>query len=347
MVSLSRKIVDTFSDNHYRVLRSTARYVLQAISASQFHKELRELNPSNKEQVKNYRLYLKQSGYVIINYRAFLYLSICNRASPGLSRRMNIYATRYGITSADVHNTLCSMVLFDYVIINHISTVTINDTILRPKLIRSVLESLTPDIERHCTRFVLKKMRFIINSYNIAYTDLVSEIMIKAIEAYYWSLLYSTGRSTLHVLNFIRRACTNHGLNLITYYTTGKRARLVKSSDSSFNLVVVSQNQLSIESTIMDGIVTEDNDLRFSVAQIIDNHESNPKALIMLKILMGHTHTPFVRWLKSNKGIRHGEGDKLIEKVGAHDYILLISEYLGLPLSKTKQLISTFKKQLR
>ena len=334
-VSLSEWVYRLFdTPDRLAVFKSSISYLLQEKDSRDFPNDVRKyINNRDHKNIKKFRMMLKRNWYYVMQCRSFFYL-VFRDISLGICPDIVEYGKAYNILWPDIINTKKAYILNDKNIVDHVGSGVLNSDIIYHDRILEPLQRILPDITLHCNRFVYKKMRFILNTYNMLNHDLVSELVMKAVEVYYWSILTSKNKSELHILNFIRRSCTNHGLNLIGYYTTCKRSRLIQRDNSQFDLVIVSRNQLhsmdvDIEQSIAPQYVDNVN-LRLAVNSVVNKYKCDPKISILIRLLMGHKDEVFTRWLRIQNVLSKGDNTTIIDEIPQKKYIKLALQYLGI-----------------
>lgn len=369
--SLTFVIKKTFSsDYQLEIFRESVKYLLHITNSSQFTAQMKKYTePSNSMKLTDFRLYLKRSGYTVLNCRAFFYMTVRNRNSPMLLKRVSIYAKSYGISYTDAVTMLDPAIMQDPEIVEKVESGTLDLDILYPKLLDMWFNKHQEALKKHCSRFVSRKLMFLVKSCNIPPTDFVAELLLKGIESYYWAVPSFYDKEDAYKLNFIRRSCTNHGINLINHHTTNKRGRLVRQEDGSFNLLVVSQNQFSAEypqnttdqsnlstihntfseeckgvDTATDGI--DAFDLKLSVEKVVQTYRADPKASMLLQLLMGKKNHAFSKWLRAGRHISSGDNTDLLEKAEPYVYLRLAVKFLGIPTKNANTVIADLKRNL-
>lgn len=87
------------------------------------------------------------------------------------------------------------------------------------------------------SKFVYRKLNFIVKYNNIEYEDLIGELKIAGLKGVYKACPFY--KSKEHIFNILRMSIHNHGINLITRFTTKKRARIINDGESDYAATVV------------------------------------------------------------------------------------------------------------
>lgn len=338
ILNLSKHLKDEFpKTDTIEALHICVGYLLQTINSTEFQASFRKIvQKSEKPKIKKFRLLIKRSGYVVLNYRAFVYHVMdlpLNLTSKARNERVLKLAKDFDIRLRDAHNTQNPLIYDDIDFIHQVQDLNTKqfDSVVQVHKIKRSLNEMIQPLTKHSQRYALKKLRFIAKSCNLDIRDLTSEMLIKAIEAFYWT--FPNEKSDAHTLNFLRRTCSNHGINMIQYYTARRRSRLVERG-GEFELMVVSENQFKDMETNYESLSSTekvDLELNMSVNELFHVYKNKPKTILFLRMLMGHRHEPFSKWLRQRGYIhRRGDNSSFLTETDPKMYIELVSEYLGI-----------------
>lgn len=336
ITNLSKHISDNFpyrSRSH--VLHMCIKYLMHSCSAFDFHRSLKKVLPRNYwPAIKKLRMEMKQSGYVLLNYRAFLYETVHDYlVSEDAVSRVEPRGVRLGICSGDARNAIRCGAVTDTSVLEYVRKLTPSEleSVIDVLAIQRVYHEFEDNLRKYATNYVGYKLRFISNSCNIEPNDLVSDIILKAVEAHYWT--YPSTMTPAHRLNYLRRSCTNTGLNLIYYYTADKRSRLIGNHEG-FELKMVSENQISDKEISYDMLECPGEirnvDLGMSIKSLVSRYSKHPKLAIFLKIVMGQRYNPFEQWLVRYKIIRSFNDSSVYSERHPDEYMNLAAEFLGI-----------------
>ncbi len=103
--------------------------------------------------------------------------------------------------------------------------------LLYPNQIVRNCEKTMAEINTFVTRFVYRKLDFIVKHNNYQYDDLIGDLVRKGVETYYRVTPLVTD---LHRTNCVKRSIHNQGMKLISFYTSKKRARIERVSEKEF-----------------------------------------------------------------------------------------------------------------
>lgn len=109
------------------------------------------------------------------------------------------------------------------------------------KLVR-IEHELLPELKPFIGKFISRKMSFLIKSYGLTRHDLQHELILKGLQSLYQH--YPFFESEKHIINVVKRAIHNHGIDIIYKYTRKKNNRL-ENKDGVF-----SQRNIDIEDCI-------------------------------------------------------------------------------------------------
>lgn len=203
--------------------------------------------------------------------------------------------------------------------------------------------------------FVYNKMRFIVNSQNLTFDDLHGDLMTKALQSYY--SIVPVEATELHIVNYLKRAVHNHGINLIKSATSKKRGRLVRVSDdgqhSQFSLLCVSQNQVKAtvgeDGTQVDLLESGDTssqkfELSYSVSEVLDSVKATSRKYRLLTLLMGDEDPHFTEWLRQEGVAKaHEDNVDVQERSTAADFNRLVAEFLRVPFHKAESFLGSLR----
>lgn len=332
------------TEQHDQLYIACLKYILKKINARGFKANLKEILGTTDDQ---FRLNLVESIYILRNLKAYVI-----RLSTGEQVR----GKQFEIAAKDI--LTCNRdAVGDFIDSLHFEQKVIDRVTNLAQLDRR-LQSLIPELQTFCKNYVMRKLLFVLRSCNYELHDLTGEMICKAIISYYHTS--TECRSRLHTLNFLRNSCKNHGTNMISFFTTKKRSRLVKVGENQFSLTIVSENQMKPNQQGEDQdpnyenlSITEDrsNDvlLQLSVQKVITDLnqpdvKNGAKKIEFIKLLMGHYDKKFSEFLHS-KGIPMSN-DEYIDKVKPERYSELVAEYLKFDRVGYYRLMRQLRKKL-
>lgn len=330
---LSTYVAHNFVENRANIMKLCVSYLLKTCSASEFHRQLKQFDRSANSctRIKALRMLLKRSAYTVQNLRAFLYGVLRH----GNATQINRFASTYCITRNDVRNCTIPLILGDTDLIEHAKSVDAK-SVMDLEHINARFSSFVPELLKFAKARVSYKLYFISTSCNEEINDLVSDVMTKIVESYYWMM--PCPQSDEYVLNYLRRSILNHVNTMIEFYKANKRSRLVEDETrTNFNLVVVSENQsMDLLDELVQSVEQETDesvDNRLVALSIIRAYRGRPKAMTFISLLMGKPNDVFTKWLKQRKAIgRTSTNEDLLAVVGPQRTVDLISEWMAIPV---------------
>lgn len=311
------------SDQAVNVVRTTVEYLCGISNAYDFQREIKKFVDFSELEVsaKDFRLLITDHSYLTLNIKFFAFNLIVN---PINSDMLTHYAEAFCIVRNDV--VLLRRSVSGKFRTNARKSRRILDLNKEDINVESVIRARTtfnmfyPELMVHIKRKTYKKMRFLVRSENVEFSDFNGELLYKAVKAFY--LMVPTDKCDAHILNYLRTVCTNHALNIIESKTTDKRRRMLnEGSDGfggfTFSLSCMSENQMP---TSEENVADYENIL--SSANIGDprrlledvNYESmirtygkTEKRKRIISILYGYEDPIFTRFLRNRNIIREDE----------------------------------------
>lgn len=191
-----------------------------------------------------------------------------------------------------------------------------------------------------------KKLRFLLKPNNIERKDLYSELLTKALKAYYTKL--PKQRDDGYIFGCVKKAIANHAINMIYRETRQKRQRIYQegvddNGDPKFRYREVSANQtFDNDSTAYlsameqpDHAASEQFEvmlLNHSVRTLCTRYRRCPRKYRMLMLLMGRKSKAFTAWLKHRQIIQQRDSNTTLQlKLPPVVYNSLVVEYLRVP----------------
>lgn len=202
-------------------------------------------------------------------------------------------------------------------------------------------------------KFISKKLRFLVKSFNLPRADISSTLKNQAIYALYRA--FPVFSSWLHFVNVAKQAIRNRGLNLIKENTTGSRQRLTRSSSGQFSSRVVPYHSLSaahsLDHTNEDlqtsplvvnlrgnHKTSEEEDLSFSLIQLRSKLKGE-KTKLWFSLMMGESNIGFSEWLGQDNTLA-------VEKMDYDEYKLKCCEYVRVSVDLADQFFAKLRKHL-
>ena len=122
-----------------------------------------------------------------------------------------------------------------------------------------MLRSITSPDGRHSLvtfsrKYVMRKMKFLTGP-DMTYDDIVQDLMCKCTMS--MMKMYPCIESEAHFVNLAKRCIHNHGINIISHYTTKSRRPVMQTEDGNFVRTTVSLDRMEMD-PVSGGMVIED-----------------------------------------------------------------------------------------
>ena len=201
--------------------------------------------------------------------------------------------------------------------------------ILMPHLVKRNCGNMMSELESHITRFVYRKLDFIVKSNRMKHEDMVAELTRKGIETYYRVTPIQGGAWRE---NKVKRSIHNQGMKFISFYTSKKRARLsnwehVPTEESIFNLDG-KINDTKYQDTEWETPTKRFEENRFMMQYI----EKHPKqAHIVLKLLYKDNDVQFENYVRNKLRAKPEHSIEQITESKAAAYVRFIADYHEIP----------------
>lgn len=330
------------------------RYVCGCISAFAFQRILKTLPIT--VSAKKFRLELHKSRYTTLDIKLFVY-HLCKVRS--LTREK---AGQYkGVAKRDA--TMCYLVVSKLAWVRkelkaRLAKIGVANPMLTPEGAQDVFNAVYTPVLKYIKHEVYRKLRFVAKSENEEFQDLHNNVLEKVIKAF--NLLIPTAQCLAYVVNYLKRAAHNHIQNIIKSATTLKRGRLVnvgrdRNNERQFSLLCTSFNQMQLLTE--DGEVvtpdapdptSENFELRFSISEVVDRLEAQPRKHRFVLILLGNDDEEFTQWLRANRLASDSEDHVDVqERTEATTFNRLIAEFLSVPFKKVQTFLDKLKDKLQ
>lgn len=272
-----------------------------------------------KEEVPNgYRLkqdVIDNSGYILKNCKVFAYRYAYRRYTGGALPNYE----RYGIHEADVD--LLKRLNLDNIDMGRYKAASLKRF---DKVVSDVLSC--KEFEVYLSRFIHKKLRFIIQSYGDSFDNIKSHLKEKALYHIYRTYPYFDTK--LHMLNVAKRAAHNAGIDYIRHKTSQKNNRLVFDGEGYM--------ALNVDIDSLHHLPTEDPG-RIN-APCLTNFKFSKRAALYLSLMQGEFDSEFSEYL----GTRN---DVYVHEVTFRRYRAKVEEYLGLSPQAVESLFEKIRQE--
>lgn len=341
------------------------KYVTGVIDAYGFQRDIKRVDITQSSYSgQKFRLELTKKAYYLLNLK---YAALNLALNPINVKMLETLHKGFGITLPDVLllRTIFSRQNFRREMRASPRMVNIDSKTIGPRdmdKVRKTFASFQAPIMRHIRNKTYKKLRFVANSENSEHRDIHSEIMTKALTVYY--SMMPTDKSEAYVLNYIRRSCTNHVLNIIDSATTEKRGRLKNAGSDgyggqNFELKVVSENQQThhvgneMEPTDFGGTLNDHNrsdatklESDIVVSRLLNKYKGRKRAA--LNILCGNYDQKFTKWLLARGRIKEGEDHQDLQQRVVHTtFIGLLADFLGVMRNSFEKFVAHVGRNLK
>ena len=344
------------------------RHILWNLDCPSFHREIAKLVDFSVFDFspKDFRLKLKDFGYAHFNIKYYL-LGILKTRKDFSFKRFEKRFPEYSIAKEDVN--LCFKALESRKLRTLISQTARYTSIKRrqvyPKAFRAAKDDLNRvirEVQPHCENKGKYKLGFVTKYHGMMPNELVSELLVKAVSAYYqilpvdFSKKYDRGQKESCIafeVNCVRQAISRYTNNIIKSYTAECRGRLVNvgsdnQENAQFILKTVNESQLTNSSQDEEGVADYSSyasleyhetdsvtaEFKYSVNQILRKMTRFTKRKLIYKLLTQQSQK-FEKWLEDNKFIRS-------KHKTAHDYFIekpkkVVAETIGKYVNLSKQ----------
>lgn len=319
----------TDSSQFKTVYRASLRYLIRAMDSREFQATLVKVTGVTK---RDFRLALTNSGYYTLNLKMHVITSASCKADPKL---VAASLATHKILKAD--RVALAHFYADGVIRKHVLMIKreFGGTIPTMAQIQSRLAWLLSRLDRHMNGIVFKRMRFIVGSTDLDYADLKVELKAKLIQTYYWTM--PRNRSVAHLVASTTQSLNNTAVNMIQYYTAGKRARIVRNEKMMFEYVEVGFDTSTKDSGHGDPLPHKELAVdhshlslegKIAVQQLVANFAVTAKKSLILKLFMGIHDSEFTEFLRDNRLIGKVEDNTdFQEAVPQSEFIQKVAEF--------------------
>lgn len=198
------------------------------------------------------------------------------------------------------------------------------------------------------------RLKFIVRYYSTSLDDLVTDMQVKSIAAFYRGFPYLT---EAHLAGYMLRAAKNYALNLIAFYTRAKRAEIKKAEANTgfeFTLTQLAAPRAG-QSENSDGSANDRN-TGFDMASLqaettaeeITNYDlflrrCNKKQLSVINLLMLQHDPKFLAYLKTNGVSSAHTLPGALRDLGVDSYLKQVRRYVGIDPDRYKEFLALLK----
>ena len=189
-----------------KIIPSLFLYLFRAFNQAELYRRAQEVNPA----VNLFKLMprIPLMGEITLHDKVCIF-ALFQGEDPGI--KPNAYIKTVVLKSPEVLQHLESFKEFPAYDIKTVSTLEA----------RALLNT---EIKTYVSKFIFRKMRFILNSYGIAKDELEESLQERAIHNL--RVNYPNWKSSGDMLAMVKSAIANAGQNLIKYYAAGKRSKV-------------------------------------------------------------------------------------------------------------------------
>lgn len=344
------------SDQFDEVFKHCIEHICLRTKIKDFHSKINscvdfselELTPSK------FRLAIAKSGYILLNFKFYLSFLSLKRGTI-TEDDYYYYALQFDIDGHD-HKVIVDLLgsrvgrrTLRSIVKNGLSKFSQAD--FHPDRMEEIVSDFTemlPELKMHCRRTINKFFKFIMSTFNILPSEIMSELLVSAVKAHYYS--HPNNNSIERQLGKLRASIHNHAINEIKAYTTSKRERLVCEGEDSkgvkkFTLRTVSENQMSLTSLenpdvdvpydsmfckrTQEEIIGEE-ELKFSLAQISKKYGFSSSQNRLARAFLSKDCTMFNRWLRKHKYMRSASRttSEFLSTKTTDEQLTVLGEYL-------------------
>lgn len=314
---------------------------------------------------QQFRLMLADSGYIHLNLKFFCLNLIKKGASPknidncaetfNISRNdavlvKKVFKQKGFQSSVKKHEAIQNLEMED---INRSSFL----------LVYEQFNVVHPILMKHIKNKTYTKLRFISVSSNVEFYDFHMELICKAFQTYIHKLV--PGKySDAYVTNYIKRALSNHIVNIIKSYDTQKRRRMQQSGKDGFGgfryeVPVISENQLyhafGVENMIYENMRNSDinseeeaeTEGNISFRMIMEKFGFTKKRRLFIYLMAQQEHFGFTSFLQKNNLIEKSEDNiDYYTYAGNEDYFNQVCQYLQVGTNSASKFIRRVGKKI-
>ena len=323
-------------------LRVALKYLFRIMNAASFGRRMREVYPS--ADVKSLRLRLRRSGYHQFYLVGYLYrMHKHGDADPKAWQVFEKDAKLYDLIRSDGE------------FVESLDDYTAKYAAVTPTKLQRNFDRMYGELKPYLSRYVRKKMIFIVRSFGMQTEDFVNELASYGFESV--MNMYPCIDSYLHALNIAKCAAKRRGVNIIKEHTTQSRQRLHRNEDGTFSSRMVPMAAVPVEELEEFNVNMRFSDIEGrptnagaeSVLGLkLLERELGPKQKIIVVALTEH-HEGFSEYLHQ-QGITM-DNDQYVAMMAARGhcegYMGMLFDYLRVPHVKGWRFIESLQEGLR
>lgn len=317
------------------------RYIFRFCNAqkftSQFHKIV-----DDKPRLIEMRRDVLIDGYIMTNIKLWIYYVAANdlfrKQREETAKKFNIKKEDISILSlkSSLEKEINNLVRGKYRAL----------TLAR---LHTNIASSMERLKTKTSKFVYRKMRFIIQSQGLEPEDLIQQVMMLGIQEVYKH--YPKIKSTEHCDNIMFKTIHDRGQNLIEFYSGKKRSKFEQLEDGTFTNKAVPISYAVTDDAFTDNLSTSIDNSKvdfidsLTVRKLLEKYTDRRQKF--LKLLM-ERDTGFSKYLQDKK-ITRLMNDEFMDRCSTDMkvYISHVLNYLGVKQEVGEKFISTLRKELR
>ena len=341
------------------IVKMTVLYLMRVVSSQEYSDFLRKEAGWSGRRMSEFRNELKFSGYIQRDIKFYLYEYLTEGTfslSSSILKEDRAFIQRLVKTEDEYQKALVKQCKA-YKSLGYPAKPL-------PEFCRQC-DEIVEELRLYCRKFVIKKLRFVVQMNGMFVDDIVQELIAYGVYAIYRA--YPECLNTKHMLNIAKQAAHNRGENIIKESVTKSRSRLIRHEDGTFSAKVLSLHSKAVSSDyIMDGTrgqggvmvctslmagldgqavegesahdVDRKRDLKAAIETLMAEFTS-PKAKMFLELLMGVHDPKFSAWLGQ-------ENDELFDTAERAVYAEKVREYLDVSVERARSFVTGLRNEL-
>jgi hypothetical protein len=360
MRSLSKYIHEYFdveygSTEFMHIYGCSLKYLTRAITAGDLHKRLKRVSVKS---IKVYRMQLVNEGYYLLNVKMWIIHAYANKRNNkwdpqteletmGIMKRDRMYLPLF---TKDVElRDQVQAITFQLGGRSEIPTISaLKELLVKVMLLAEV--KLKPLINN----LLWTKLKFLIQCGSVDFESVKCELKAKMIQTFYWLAPYKKADINHWVMSMIKPV-KNFAINLIKFYTTQKRTRMILE-DGVYRVLEVSISMISDENSDNENLISDNRQTQISVEkqilaeQLIKRYGITQKRSKAFRLLSGVYDIGFTSWLRRKKHISANsnfDNTDFQEQTDNTIFLRLVAKFVGLKWAYFRKLILRIRKNFR
>jgi hypothetical protein len=191
------------------------------------------------------------------------------------------------------------------------------------------------------------KLKFLIECGSLDIEAARGDFKAKIIQTFYQQAPYKKS-SILHWVMSMIKPIKNHAVNLIKFYTTQKRVRMIEE-DGVYKVIETSMDAVEEDSLGDSGETSASIEAKILADQVMKRYGITARRVKAFKLLSGTYDPGFTQWLKSNDFISAGsnyDNTDLQEQIKPRSFLKLVAKFVGVKWFYFKKLILRIQQNL-